>query len=54
MAYEKYIKCKKPCGQRFFHTFFRAIHLVWIQKLKQFLITIKVVTENQTYYGFQG
>ena len=53
-AYEKYIKCKKPCGQCFFRTFLRAIYLVWIQKLKQPMITIKVLTENRTYYDFQG
>ena len=53
-AYEKNIKCKKPRRQCFFRTFFYNIYLVWIQKLKQPMITIKVMTENWTYYGFQG
>ena len=45
-AYEKNIKCKKPRRQCFFRTFFYNIYLVWIQKLKQPMITIKVMTEN--------
>ena len=36
-AYEKYIKRKKS---------------FWIQKLKQPIITIKIMTENRIYYGF--
>ena len=43
-----------PCGQLFFGIFFCTIHLVWIKKLKQLMITIKVMTENRTYYRFQG
>ena len=30
------------------------MHLVWIQKLKQPIITIKVMTENRVGCGFQG
>ena len=52
-VYEKYIKCKKPCGQCFLWDFFHVVHLVWVQKLKQHVITIKVMTESQTYCGFQ-
>ena len=44
---------KTPFGQGFFGIFFRAIHLVWIQKLKQPMITIKVMAENGAYCGFQ-
>ena len=33
---------------------FRAIHPVWIQKLKQPVIYIKVMTENWACCGFQG
>ena len=33
---------------------FCAIHLVWIQKLNQAMVTTKVTIENQTYCGFQG
>ena len=33
--------------------YFCAFHLVWIQKLKQPVITMKVMTENQPYCGFQ-
>ena len=52
-GYEKYVKPKIPCKQRFFGIFFRAIHLAWMQKLKQAMITIKVMTENRAY-GLQG
>ena len=40
--------------KRFIWDFFHAIHLVWIQKLKQPMIFIKVMTENRAYCGFQG
>ena len=47
-------KYEKPCGQGFFASFFCVIYLVWIQKLKQPMITVKVMTENWSYCGFQG
>ena len=49
-VYEKYVKCKKALSTTFlwdFFSFFRAIHLAWMQKLKQSMITIKVMTENR-------
>ena len=33
--------------------YFCTIHLVWIHKLKQPIINIKVMTENRAYCGFQ-
>ena len=32
---------------------FNSIYPVFIQKLKQPLITVKVITENRAYWGFQ-
>ena len=34
--------------------FFCAIHIVWIQEMKEPMTTIKVMTENWAYCGFQG
>ena len=46
---------QEPLQKRFLRDFyFRANHLVWIQKLKLPMITIKVITENQAYWGFPG
>ena len=44
---------KKPCGQGFFGVYFCVICLVWIQKLKQPMISIKVMAKNLAYCGFQ-
>ena len=45
---------KKPCGQGFFGVYFCVICLVRIQKLKQPMISIKIMAKNLSYCGFQG
>ena len=46
---------QEPLQKRFLWDFhFCANHLVWIQKVKLPMITIKVITENQAYWGFHG